>query len=122
MGLLQWLRLRSAAKRYARSLGPALLRDYGTSEFYNPQQIRATVRRLGLPAAFIDLGYAVFLPEATFDEVAIHQQNGRRRALIKLFHRHQPRHPPPGSWNSPRNTVADMGALGPSVFSDHSGS
>ena len=104
MGLLQWLRLRSAAKRYARSLGPALLRDYGTSEFYNPQQIRATVRRLGLPEAFIDLGFAAFLPEATFDEVAIDRQKGRRHALIELFRRHQPRIPL-GSWNSAENTA-----------------
>ena len=104
MRLLQWFQMRSAAKRYARSLGPALRWDYGASEFYNPQQIRATVRRLGLPEAFIDFGYAAFLPEATFDEVAIDRQPGRREALIKLFRRHQPR-VSPGGWNRPEITA-----------------
>ena len=107
MRLLQWLQLRSAAKRYARSLGPALQRDYGTSEFYTPPQIRAAARRLGLPEAFIDLGHAVFLPEATFDEVAIDRQKGRREALIKLFRRHEPRIPL-GSWNSPENSAPSI--------------
>src|SRR5262249_23103641 len=111
MGLLQWLRLRSAAKRYSRSLGPALRRDYGASEFYTPPQIRATARRLDLPEAFIDLGYAAFLPEAAFDEVAIDRQPGRRQALIKLIRRYQPRMLPAGSWNPAEDTVGAMGGL-----------
>jgi hypothetical protein len=94
VGLLQRLQLRSAARRYARSLGPGLQRDYGASETYNPQQIRATARRLGLPETSIDLGYPMFLPEATFDEVATVRQPGRRQALIDLYRRHQRRIPP----------------------------
>jgi hypothetical protein len=50
MWLLLGLQLRSAAKRCARSLGPALQRDYSASEFYTPQ-IRAAARRPGLPEA-----------------------------------------------------------------------
>jgi hypothetical protein len=122
MRLLQWLRQRSAVKRYARWLGPALRRDYGASEFYNPDQIRATVRRLGLPAEFLDLGYAVFLPEAAFDEVAIDRRPGHRQALVKLFHRRKPRTPhSPGSWNSAQDSVGAIGGGGPGWFSDHPG-
>jgi hypothetical protein len=72
-----------------------------------------------LPAEYLDVGYAVFLPEAAFEDVAT--EPGRRRALVKLFRRHQPS-PPPGSWNPARDTVGEMGAAGSwSAFSDHHG-
>lgn len=63
-------RLRSAAKLYARRLAPQLIRDYGASEHYTPAQIRASVERARLPAAHIDLGYAAFLPEESFRQLA----------------------------------------------------
>lgn len=69
MGLgifLDALGLRFAAKKYARRLGPQLIRDYGASETYNEAQIRAAVRRLRLPQHYIKLGFSVFLPESEF--------------------------------------------------------
>ena len=70
MGWLHRLRLRRAAKRYARHLGPHLSRAYGPSEFYTPGQIRAAVAKTGLNPKFIVLGYAAFLPEEGFVAVA----------------------------------------------------
>ena len=70
MGWLHRLRLRRAAKRYARHLGPHLSRAYGLSEFYTPDQIRAAVAKTGLNPKFIVLGYASFSPEEGFAAVA----------------------------------------------------
>ena len=119
MRLRRWWRLRSAVKRYARSLGPALARDYGASALYSPNQIRATVRRLGLPAECLDVGYAVFLLEAMFDDVANDRRPGRRQALVKLFRRHEPS-ALSGSRNPARDTVGEIGGGGPAIFSGHS--
>ena len=66
---LRSVRLRSAAKRYARMLGPQLASDYGASENYTPAQIQQTARRLRLPTPFLSLGYAAFLPEEDFRTV-----------------------------------------------------
>jgi|GEM_PF-5757755 hypothetical protein len=60
------LRLRSAAKKYARNLGPQLIQDYGANETYNEAQIRAAIRKRKLPEADIKLGFAAFMPEAEF--------------------------------------------------------
>ena len=67
--LARW-RLKSAAKLCARRLAPQLMRDYGASEQYTAAQIRASVGRTALPAAHIDLGYAAFLPEESFKQLA----------------------------------------------------
>ena len=69
MGLgifLDALRLRSAAKKYARSLGPQLIHDYGANETYNEVQIRSTVRKLKLSDRYIKLGFSAFMPEPEF--------------------------------------------------------
>jgi hypothetical protein len=62
----QW----SAAKRYGRTLGPQLCRDYGSSEHYTPGQIVAATQKLNLPLKFISLGYAVFLAETDYCQIA----------------------------------------------------
>lgn len=67
MGWFGRRRLRRAAKRYAVSLGPALLDAFGAAEFYTPAQIRSAVTRSGLDARHIALAYAAFLPQAQFD-------------------------------------------------------
>jgi hypothetical protein len=70
MGWLGRWRLRRAAKRYARQLGPALGRAYGASEAYTPAQIRAGASKLALNLEFILLGYAAFLPQDQYESVA----------------------------------------------------
>jgi hypothetical protein len=70
VNLLRRLKLRRAAKRYARQLGSQLQRGYGAAEFYTPAQIRASVARLGLNPQFIALGYASFLNEEEFAALA----------------------------------------------------
>ncbi len=66
MNWLQRLRLRHAAKHYARRLGPALSKAYGPSETYTPAQIRAAVSKLGLSPKYFALGYAAFLSEEVY--------------------------------------------------------
>jgi len=70
MGLLRRWRVRRAAKRYARRLGPALSEAYGASESYMPAQIRAAVSKLALNSEYIVLGYAAFLSEDEYASVA----------------------------------------------------
>jgi hypothetical protein len=89
MGLLFRLRLRRAAKRYARQLGPHLRRAYGAAEHYSMPQIRAAVGRLGLNADFLALGLAAFLPEEEFasqaGEMPIYIPYDAARALVTRF-------------------------------------
>jgi hypothetical protein len=69
MGLgpfLDALGIRFAAKKYARSLGPRLIHDYGASETYNEAQIRSAIRKLKLPERHIRLGFSAFMPESEF--------------------------------------------------------
>jgi hypothetical protein len=47
--LARWLQLRSAARRYARALGPQLRKDFGAGPFYTRQQIGKSAARAGLP-------------------------------------------------------------------------
>lgn len=59
-------RLRAAARDYARQLPPALRKDYGASETYTWQQIRASATRENLPLDYIAFGYAAFMTEEAF--------------------------------------------------------
>ncbi len=68
MKLLAALRKRHALKRYARELPPRLSHDYGGHEFFTRAQIEVAVGKLKLDPAFIAYGYAMFLPEETFNE------------------------------------------------------
>ena len=63
-------RKRRAAKRYAGKLGARLVRSFGASETYTPGQIDRGVRELKLDARYIAFGYAVFLDEETFNDLA----------------------------------------------------
>lgn len=65
-GWIAKLRLRSAARRYARSLGPRLRRDYGAGVHYTPGQIRTAAAKCKLPTAYLSIGFAAFLPEVAF--------------------------------------------------------
>ena len=65
-GLLRGMRLRAAAKQYARRLGPQLVRDYGAGATYTAQQIRQSAVRAGLRGDCIAFGYAAFMDEAGF--------------------------------------------------------
>ena len=90
--LARW-RLRSAAKPYARRLAPQLIRDYGASEHYTPAQIQASVARAKLPATHIDLGYAGFLSEESFMQVAQPASAGDYDAFNGLLAAFKPRIP-----------------------------
>ena len=65
-GLFLRLRLRRAAKRYARRLPPQLHRSYGASETYTAAQIRTAAAKQRLDGDFLVLGYAAFLDEDLF--------------------------------------------------------
>ena len=105
--MLERLVLRSAAKLYARRLGPQLIRDYGFSEHYTPAQIRASIERAKLPDFHIDFGYAAFLPEDSFKVVAKPSNRQDYDSLKRLMAAFRPSrepswdegsggHPPPG--------------------------
>ena len=70
MGTLRRWQTRRAAKQYARRLGPYLQRAYGAAEHYRPQQIRASVAKLGLNDRLIAFGYAGFLSEEEYTSIA----------------------------------------------------
>jgi hypothetical protein len=87
---LEALRLRSAAKKYARVLGPDLVRDYGASETYNEAQIRAAIRKLKLPEQYAKLGFAAFMTEAEFGELEKGSDYNALHNLYRGFVPHQP--------------------------------
>jgi hypothetical protein len=92
-------RLRAAAKLYARRLGPHLIRDYGASEHYTPAQIQASVGRAKLPAAHIDLGYAAFLPDDSYKQVAQPASIGQYEAFRRMHAAFKPSKPVPWGEN-----------------------
>ncbi len=61
------MRLRHAAKAYARKLPRFLAENWGGSKTYTPEQLQVAVERLGLSPDFIAVAYAVYLPRETFD-------------------------------------------------------
>ena len=89
-GWIQRIRLHAAAKKYARLLGPKLIRDYGSSTYYTPAQIQAAVGKLKLPAGFLCLGQAAFLPEDGFAKIGGADDLGSYAALRNLFDSHKP--------------------------------
>jgi hypothetical protein len=62
--------LKRAAGRHASRLRQQLMRDYGAGEVYTEAQVRAAIRKSGLPEKYIDLGLAAFLPEDVFRKTA----------------------------------------------------
>ena len=91
--LLKRFRWRSAAKSYARRLGPQLTRDYGYSAHYTPEQIRASVKRAKLDPSYLDLAYAVFLPEESFRHLAQPANMADYEILNRLFAASKPSKP-----------------------------
>jgi len=79
------MRLRSAARRYARRLGPRLRQDYGASERYTPGQIRTAAAKCKLPARFLCIGFAAFLPEEVYRATVDQAFNDDHAALRKVF-------------------------------------
>jgi hypothetical protein len=83
--MLQRRHLRSAARLFARKLPPQLTHDYGTSEYYTPAQIRASVARAKLPESHIDLAYAAFLPKKIYRQLAQPANFGAYEAFKELL-------------------------------------
>ena len=83
--LLQSVTLRSAARKYARRLGPQLRHDYGSREHYTAAQIRATPARCRLPSQHIAIGLAAFRPKEAFEALAT---GGDYDLLRNLFRRY----------------------------------
>ena len=94
MGWLSRLRLKRAAKDYARRLPLALAEGWGSSERYTPAQIRASVKSLKLDAGLIALGYAAFLEEPEFEslkaEMPVAILYGEARDLFSDFLHRRP--------------------------------
>ena len=86
--VFQSVRLRSAARRYAREVWPRLRKDYGAGETFTVGQIRSAARQLGLPARYLPIGYAVFLPADAFAVLAGPDPIGDRDSLRALFWQH----------------------------------
>ncbi|MGK9166872.1 hypothetical protein KXR53_11270 [Inquilinus limosus] len=84
----QSARLRSAARRWAREAWPQLQKDYGSGESFTSDQIRAAARRVGLSDRYLVIGYAVFLPEEAFAELAGPNPIPDRDSLRALFWEH----------------------------------
>jgi hypothetical protein len=91
MGWLQQMRMRRAARQYARRLGPHLRRTHGLSDNYTPGQIRTGIDKLRLDAQYIALGYAAFLDEAGFaalaSEMPVVVPFDKGRDLVERFSR-----------------------------------
>jgi hypothetical protein len=111
------LRMRRAAKRYARKLGPQLQRSYGTSERYTASQIRAAAAKLRLNGRFIALGYAAFLGADDYASIApntpIRLSYDEARELFDRFR-------PPALFSASSNPEPNNIAL--TGYSDHAGS
>jgi hypothetical protein len=102
--------LRSAARKYARRLGPRLRRDYGASEHYTPGQIKAAITSCQLPPRYISFGYAAFMSEDAFQKLGI---EGDYHSLRLLFHKHVPPAAIPTSRFAPESSFgADPGGDG----------
>jgi hypothetical protein len=88
-GIIERLRLRSAARRYARALPAQLRRDYGGGP-YTRAQIRGSAQRAKLPLAYVCIGYAAFLNEDAFREAADARFRDDYHALRAIFARYAP--------------------------------
>ena len=67
--ILGSMRLRKAARRYARELPSRLRKDYGASKTYTSPQIVRAAESAGLPSNYICLGLAAFLTEEAFNSI-----------------------------------------------------
>jgi hypothetical protein len=83
--LLRSASLRSAARKYAASLGPRLRQDYGAGEYYEPGQIRAAAGKCRLKMEYIAIGYAAFMPEAAFKDLVPDKDYLSLRTLFKGY-------------------------------------
>lgn len=91
--LARWLQLRAAARRYARALGPQLMRDFGPGPFYTRAQIGKAAARAALPRRHIAFGYAAFMDEASFNalpEAATSPGYAALRAMLRKHAKHAP--------------------------------
>jgi uncharacterized protein DUF6559 len=95
--------IRLAAKRYATALGPQLLKGYGASEFYTPQQIRAAAYRSKLPSRYLKIGYAAFLRLDEFLSTISGSSASDYEALRALYRRYLPSGAPDSFAPAPLN-------------------
>ncbi len=70
MGWLARLKLRAAARRYARRLPAELRAGWGASKTYTQGQVDRAIGTAGLDPKYAVLGYAIFLAEEAFDAAA----------------------------------------------------
>lgn len=103
--------LRRAARRYARLLGPRLLRDYGGGPHYTAAQIRTAAHKCRLPQRFLKIGYAAFLTEEDFQLVVAAPAQGEYSELRALFRRYAPAAPSSGFEPVPENTYLSGGSF-----------
>jgi len=85
--LVRQIDRRWCAPKFARRLGPRLMRDYGASRFYSAGQIRAACTKCRLPRRQLALAYAAFLPQAEFETTADVAVRGDYEALRTLLFR-----------------------------------
>jgi hypothetical protein len=102
--LIRAVVLRSAARKYARYLGARLRKDYGSSDQYSQKQIEASVRRAKLPVENLWFGYAAFMSEAAFLELAPPRSIPRYQELNSMLRRYTQKYSPSGAFEpAPEN-------------------
>jgi hypothetical protein len=112
--LFQAFLLRRAAPRYASRLSYQIRRDYGATEYYTDAQVRAAIRKSGLPRQYVDLGLAAFLPEDGFRKIVT---PGADYQSLRLLFRQPIKRQQPAFEPAPENLVTPVG-----YGSDHHGS
>src|SRR5690242_18429740 len=111
MRIVEGFRLRRAARRYARRLGPRLFRDYGSGPHYTAAQIRIAAHKCRLPALFLKIGYAAFLTEENFQSVVPVPTWGEYDPLRALFRHYAPSAPSSGFEPVPENPFLTDGSV-----------
>ena len=102
--LIRAVVLRSAARKYGRYLGARLLQDYGSSDRYSQKQIEASARRVKLPVEHLWFGYAAFMSEAAFLDLAPPRSVAGYQELNSMLRRYGRKYTPSGSFEpAPEN-------------------
>ena len=70
MNFLSRMAVRRVAKRYAKRLPAELEANWGASDAYTIDQVRAAIARSGLRGRYIAVAYAAFLTEADYLNIA----------------------------------------------------
>ena len=68
MGLIRNIKRKMAIKSYVNKLPALLVKDYGKSKKYTPQQVKLTIERGGLSVADACFGIAMFSSKHDFNQ------------------------------------------------------